>query len=241
MKICSALLLGVSVFFTGCATSPTRQALSSAGRVALVAHFPPEMRGIVVSTKAFENRPWEGVSTGIDANAAAILAAKTSLSREIHFANGRELSLPTDVLRVDPEQGFPANFDHTGKDIQVEIIRSRLAELGREWRTDVILLLTMREGSSRTGQLHRLSLMATRQMMVAGHFTLHVFDCRIDKFVGMEQEWASQQVDAEQWHDTWTQFSESEKQKIAGAWDDLPKSHSAPPFKSRPHERPLIR
>jgi hypothetical protein len=207
------------ISLTGCVTTSPRDVLVTPASTAAVTAFEPIVRGINVGTTVFQNRRWEVVAEGFNANETAATAISTALLQPMAVLDGRTIG-----LAVDPTERLGSEGSN-----QTALVR-QLTELGRTQKVDRLLLVTTGNSSdwiAGTNQrlaglgLYRRELFGMKRLQVYGVVQLHVFDCRTQKFSASDTFPGAQEVFSVQWRENWVEFSAAEQRRIIAAWTEL--------------------
>lgn len=204
-KLCSVffILLGAVTAFAG---NRPAEVVSAANKLAIISAIEPTVYGQKVGITTFQNREWSSDATGFDINAIVLATLQTGLKREAKLVDGDTLGL---INKAKGTAKTPLKEKQLGP---------TLAELGKEWGVDVILVIRSspsRDWIGSTNQrLQHFGVYARAWVQTYCNLTLNTYDCATGNFSRGEQVQQGQSLPSNAWQETWESYSPNERRTL---------------------------
>jgi hypothetical protein len=196
------ILIGVVTAF---ASSRPAEVVSAAKKLAVISAIDPGVNGQKVGITVFQNRQWTSDATGFDVNAVALATLQTSLKRGAKLIDGDTLGL------IRKAKG-------TAVALEEKELGEKLAELGKEWSVDAILVIRSTASHDWIGGTNQtispFGVYARAWVQTYCNLTLSTYDCATGRFSKEENVKQGQSLPSNAWKDTWEGYSANERRTL---------------------------
>jgi hypothetical protein len=210
-----AIWLVVVLLMGGCATYKPAEKIPADRSVAVISAFHPEMRGYRPGITVFGNEEWSAENSGFEINAKVLDAIRANTSREVKLVNGEKMQLVPEKEEKD-----------VSEKMVIEELAKKLARLGEEWRTDMIVVIlggAYQDWIGKGPQILRGFGFYKQARIKAVYWVPAVvmFDCKTGKFTGSGTILDAQRLPDIGWRKNWSDFTSGQQHAVRRELDAL--------------------